>query len=64
MDYSKYSTDELLQILDSLAFIGECVTFTVEETGRPTKDNDFLWSGLILKENIKAVSQAIREKSA
>lgn len=62
MDYSKYEVEELTQILDSLAFIQECVTFTTSETGLP-KGNDFLWSGLVLKENIKAVSQALRMKT-
>lgn len=62
MDYKKYSVDELMQILDSLAFIQEAVIFTTAETGIDTKGNDFLWSGLILKDNIKAVSEALREK--
>lgn len=63
MDYSKYEVEELTQILDSLAFIQECVIFTTAETGIDTKGNDFLWSGLVIKENIKAVSQALRVKT-
>ena len=64
MDYTKYSIDELVQLLDSLAFIQESIIFTTAETGIDTKGNDFLWSGLILKENIKAVSAVIKERSS
>ena len=59
--YENYEIDELTAIVRAWGFILEAIAFTTAQTGKEPSGDDFLWSGLIIKENLNAVSQAMEK---